>query len=54
MNVLCASLLAGRLVHAIGVSQVPEPFALRVSGMVLTFGAIVAAALTLLMASFSH
>jgi uncharacterized membrane protein YecN with MAPEG domain len=54
VHALCASLLAGRLMHALGVSRVPEPLALRAAGIVLTFIPIVAAALRLLAASFSH
>lgn len=38
-------LLAGRLVHAFGVSQSPERIWLRVTGMSLTFAAISAGAL---------
>lgn len=38
-------LLAGRLVHAYGVSQEPELFKLRVAGMIMTFVALVSGAL---------
>ena len=38
-------LLAGRLLHAYGVSQEPELFKLRVAGMILTFTALVSGAL---------
>jgi uncharacterized membrane protein YecN with MAPEG domain len=42
------ALLAGRCIHAVGVSGEPERFVLRVTGMALTFGTIlVAAALNL-------
>jgi uncharacterized protein len=41
-----ALLLIGRLIHAIGISRVPEPFVMRVSGMVMTFAAILVAAAT--------
>jgi len=51
---LCAALLAGRILHATGVSQVPEPYILRMTGMILTFGSIITAAVTLLTTSFSH
>lgn len=37
-------LLAGRIVHAIGVSQEDEPLALRVTGMAFTFTAILSGA----------
>jgi uncharacterized protein len=39
------SLLAGRAVHAYGVSQVDEDYRFRVLGMALTFAAIAVAAL---------
>lgn len=38
-------LLTGRLIHAVGVSQEHEPFALRVGGMAMTLTVIVVAAL---------
>jgi uncharacterized protein len=34
------SLLAGRVMHAYGLSQTPHILRLRVTGMILTFGAI--------------
>ena len=40
-----AALIAGRLFHGYGVSQTPETFMFRVSGMVLTFTSIVILAL---------
>ena len=52
VHALCASLLAGRMIHAVGVSQVPEPYVLRMIGMILTFGSIVTAAIRLLATSF--
>jgi uncharacterized protein len=54
VHALCASLLLGRLAHALGVSRVREPLALRATGIVLTFVPIVAAAVRLLATSFSH
>ena len=45
---LCACLLIGRLGHAYGVSQLRENFAFRVTGMALTFTALVTAAAWLL------
>jgi uncharacterized membrane protein YecN with MAPEG domain len=48
---LALSLLAGRLLHAYGVSQLQENFRYRVSGMVLTFTAIGSASLLLLLKS---
>ncbi|MEL6961159.1 MAG: MAPEG family protein [Pseudomonadota bacterium] len=38
-------LLAGRFVHALGVSQEPEDYRLRVTGMGLTFAALIMGAL---------
>lgn len=51
---LCACLVVGRVVHAVGVSQVPEPRGLRQAGMALTFTPIIVAALRLLAACFAH
>lgn len=45
---LCAALIVGRAAHAWGVSQPREDFRFRVSGMMLTFAVILAAAATLL------
>lgn len=42
---LGTGLVAGRIIHAVGVSRSPERFALRVTGMALTLTVIVAAAL---------
>jgi uncharacterized protein len=44
-------LVAGRVLHAFGVSRAPEVFAFRVTGMVLTFAAIIISALTGLLQS---
>jgi hypothetical protein len=41
---LCATLLVGRFVHAIGVSQMRETLAIRVVGMLLTFTALLVGA----------
>jgi uncharacterized membrane protein YecN with MAPEG domain len=41
-------LIAGRLSHAYGVSQIKESFAFRVSGMAMTFTVILTAALAIL------
>ena len=41
---LCLALLAGRLVHAYGVSGTQENFRYRVTGMTLTFAALAGAA----------
>lgn len=49
IHALCAVFLLGRLLHAWGVSQVEENFTFRVSGMMMTFGTLIATALTLAM-----
>ncbi len=41
-------LIAGRLSHAYGVSQIEESFAFRVSGMAMTFTVILTAAIAIL------
>ena len=45
------ALLVGRIIHAIGLSQTPHIMPLRVGGMVLTFAAILAAAVFCLAAA---
>jgi len=50
IHVLCIGLLIGRVLHAFGVSQVREKLYLRQAGMVLTFIAILAASVQILMA----
>ena len=47
---LCLALLAGRLLHAYGVSQVKENYRFRVASMALTFIVILSAAFLLLYA----
>lgn len=47
---LCIALLAGRLLHAYGVSQVKENYRFRIAGMVLTFTVLLSAAFRLLYA----
>ena len=44
---LCLALLAGRALHAYGVSQEKEDFRLRVSGMGLTFATLAGASVAL-------
>ena len=48
LHAMGALLIAGRLAHAYGVSQIHESFAFRVTGMALTFTAILVAALAIL------
>jgi uncharacterized protein len=54
MHALGACLLAGRIAHAYGVSQVDENYKFRVAGMTLTLGVLVAASLRLLVLSFTR
>ena len=46
LHLIGATLVAGRLIHAFGVSQEPEQVRLRVTGMVLTFVALFLGAMT--------
>ena len=48
IHTLCLALLAGRVLHAYGVSQLDEKLAFRVAGMMLTFGVIATACLVLI------
>jgi uncharacterized membrane protein YecN with MAPEG domain len=48
IHLLCGALVLGRVVHACSVSRVHEDLRFRVVGMVLTFAAIVSAALALI------
>jgi hypothetical protein len=48
VHVLCVALVAGRLVHASGVSRTREDFRFRVAGMSLTFVALAGASLSVL------
>lgn len=50
VHALGIALLAGRLLHAWGVSREPENFRYRVSGMILTFSTIITAALAIFIA----
>lgn len=52
-HILGCALIAGRLVHAYGVSQPREDFRFRVTGMVITLGTIISAAARLLASYFS-
>ncbi|MBX9925361.1 MAG: MAPEG family protein, partial [Hyphomicrobiaceae bacterium] len=52
LHVLGATLLIGRIVHAVGLSQSPHNMPLRVSGMVMTLTMIgISAALCLWLAA---
>ena len=46
VHLIGVALIVGRLVHAYGVSQEPEPARLRTIGMILTFIALISGALT--------
>lgn len=48
LHLIGSLLLAGRAIHAIGVSGEPEILPLRVAGMALTFTALITAALACL------
>ncbi len=48
---LGAALLAGRILHAYGMSQMKENFRFRVTGMLLTFGTLAVSALSLVVMS---
>jgi len=49
LHSVLASLAAGRLLHAFGVSQVSEPFGFRVVGVALTLTVLFVSALRLVM-----
>lgn len=53
IHALGALLLVGRSVHAYGVSQINEKFVFRVSGMVMTFTALLISACILLFNFFT-
>jgi uncharacterized membrane protein YecN with MAPEG domain len=53
LHVVGLSLLAGRLLHAYGVSSEPEKPALRVAGMAFTFTALIVGALLNVLGSSS-
>ena len=48
IHLLCTTLVIGRVTHALGVSQAKENYRYRVTGMALTFTAILSASLGLL------
>jgi uncharacterized membrane protein YecN with MAPEG domain len=47
LHALFVVLLAGRIIHAWGVSQQKENFTFRVSGMILTFTVIMTASIAI-------
>ena len=54
VHTLGASVLAGRVSHALGVSQVRENYAFRVTGMALTLTPLVMASVRLLQVFATH
>ena len=48
IHILALALLVGRLIHAYGVSQQNEVIKIRATGMFLTFGVLIVAAIVLL------
>ena len=50
IHLLCLTLVMGRVTHAFGVSQAKENYRYRVTGMALTFTAILSASLGLIIA----
>src|SRR5215470_17250210 len=48
VHALGLSILAGRIIHAVGVSQLKENYAFRTAGMALTLGSLAVAAVRLL------
>jgi uncharacterized protein len=52
IHLLCLVFLAGRALHAYGVSQVQEDYRLRSTGMAITFGVIAVTALVLVVHGF--
>ncbi len=54
IHALGATLLAGRLTHAYGISQVKEDFRFRVAGMALTFTVIITSSLLVIFGYVAH
>ena len=48
IHILCVALIAGRLLHAYGVSQIKEDYRFRVAGMILTLGCMIFASTRLI------
>ena len=53
IHALGLSLLVGRLAHAYGVAKSPEDYRYRITGMAMTFTALMASALSLIVAYLS-
>ena len=54
VHLLGVALVAGRTVHALGVSREPEDYRFRVAGMALTLGALSLAAVANVLLSVAH
>src|SRR5262249_45881566 len=54
IHLICLAFLAGRAIHAYGVSQVQEDYRLRSAGMAITCVVIAVTALVLLAHAFSY
>jgi len=52
LHALCLLLIAGRLIHAFGISQTRETMGFRITGIVLTVAVLVIAAITLIIDYF--
>jgi uncharacterized membrane protein YecN with MAPEG domain len=52
LHALCLLLIAGRLIHAFGISQTRETMGFRVTGTVLTIAVLVIAAIVLIIDYF--
>jgi uncharacterized protein len=53
IHLICLALLAGRTIHAYGVSQVHEDYRLRSTGMAITFAVIALTAVMLIARALS-
>jgi uncharacterized protein len=54
IHLICLAFLAGRAIHAYGVSQMHEDYRLRSTGMAITFAVIAVTALVLVAHAFSY
>ena len=53
IHVLCLALIAGRLLHAYGVSQERENFLFRTAGMIITFAVLASSSVSLLVSALN-
>jgi uncharacterized protein len=54
IHLICLAFLAGRAIHAYGLSQVQEDYRLRSTGMAITFAVIAVTALVLVAQGFNY